>query len=73
MLYAVCLLSIGGPIVGKVIDDFGPALPLLLGTVFEVFGLMMASIVRCPQNSVESIQISPKNFWTSAINLLIHC
>jgi hypothetical protein len=66
VLYTVCLLSIGGPIVGKVIDDFGPALPLLLGTVFEVFGLMMASIVRCSQNVVERIQINPESFWTAA-------
>lgn len=33
-----------GIFVGKIIDDYGPAVPLAVGTFFHVFGLMMASI-----------------------------
>lgn len=35
-----------GLFIGKVIDDYGPALPLAIGTFFHVFGLMMVSISK---------------------------
>jgi hypothetical protein len=35
-----------GLFVGKVIDDFGPMIPLFLGTFLHVFGLMMTSISK---------------------------
>jgi nitrate/nitrite transporter NarK len=34
----------GGIFVGKILDDFGPRVPLALGTFLHVFGLMMTSI-----------------------------
>jgi MFS family permease len=34
----------GGPIWGKMYDNYGPRYLLLVGTFFHVFGLMMASI-----------------------------
>ncbi|KAH8667005.1 monocarboxylate transporter [Xylariales sp. PMI_506] len=37
-------MFIGGPIVGKVFDNFGPRYLLLVGTTLHVLGLMMASI-----------------------------
>lgn len=35
-----------GIFVGKIYDDFGPRPLLLAGTVFHVFGLMMASLAK---------------------------
>jgi len=34
----------GGPFVGKIFDDYGPHVLLLVGTFLHVFGLMMTSI-----------------------------
>ena len=34
----------GGPIWGKMYDNYGPRYLILAGTFFHVFGLMMASI-----------------------------
>ncbi|CAG8954951.1 hypothetical protein HYFRA_00008640 [Hymenoscyphus fraxineus] len=34
----------GGPIYGKVFDSYGPRWPLLVGSFFHVFGLMMTSL-----------------------------
>lgn len=36
----------GGPLVGKVFDDYGPQYLLLAGTFFHVFGLMMTSLSK---------------------------
>jgi len=33
-----------GPIAGKIFDDYGPKVPLLVGSFLHVFGLMIASI-----------------------------
>ena len=41
---AVFFMLSGGPLVGKVFDDYGPHYLLPVGTFFHVFGLMMASI-----------------------------
>ncbi len=34
----------GGPVFGKVFDNYGPRYLLLTGSVFHVFGLMMTSL-----------------------------
>ena len=34
----------GGPFAGKLFDNYGPRVPILLGTFLHVFGLMMTSI-----------------------------
>ncbi|KAI9822327.1 MAG: hypothetical protein M1827_000045 [Pycnora praestabilis] len=38
------MMFFGGPIIGKVYDNYGPRYLLLFGTFFHVFGLMMTSI-----------------------------
>jgi len=38
------MMFFGGPIFGKVFDNYGPRYLLLFGTFFHVFGLMMASL-----------------------------
>ncbi|KAM0347549.1 hypothetical protein ACHAP4_011312 [Fusarium culmorum] len=35
-----------GPVVGKMTDEFGPRVPILLGSFLHVFGLMMTSISK---------------------------
>ena len=40
----VFMMFSGGPIWGKVYDNYGPRYLLLAGTFFNVFGLMMVSI-----------------------------
>ncbi|KAF4869735.1 hypothetical protein COL154_011127 [Colletotrichum chrysophilum] len=42
----IFFMIFSGLFVGKVIDDYGPALPLAIGTFFHVFGLMMVSISK---------------------------
>lgn len=42
----VFFMLFGGPFVGKVFDDYGPHIPLVAGTFFHVFGLMMTSISK---------------------------
>ncbi|CAK7228495.1 hypothetical protein SBRCBS47491_006922 [Sporothrix bragantina] len=37
-------MFLGGPLVGKAFDNYGPRFLLLAGTFFHVFGLMMASL-----------------------------
>ena len=37
-------MFVGGPIFGKVYDNYGPRFMLLTGTVLHVFGLMMTSL-----------------------------
>ncbi|CAK7232824.1 hypothetical protein SCUCBS95973_008388 [Sporothrix curviconia] len=37
-------MFLGGPLVGKTFDNYGPRYLLLAGTFFHVFGLMMASL-----------------------------
>ncbi|KAJ3959585.1 hypothetical protein N0V92_003801 [Colletotrichum tropicale] len=39
----IFFMIFSGLFVGKVIDDYGPALPLAIGTFFHVFGLMMVT------------------------------
>ncbi|KAH8598926.1 monocarboxylate permease-like protein [Bisporella sp. PMI_857] len=34
------------PVVGKVTDDFGPRIPILIGSFLHIFGLMMTSISK---------------------------
>ncbi|KAK6069026.1 monocarboxylate permease-like protein [Seiridium cupressi] len=41
----VFFLVFGGLIVGKMLDDYGPKLLLILGTFLHVFGLMLTSVV----------------------------
>ncbi|KAI9830253.1 MAG: hypothetical protein M1819_005780 [Sarea resinae] len=38
------MMFLGGPIIGKLYDNYGPRYILLFGTFFHVFGLMMTSI-----------------------------
>jgi MFS family permease len=38
------MLFFWGPVAGKFVDDYGPRLPILLGSFLHVFGLMMVSI-----------------------------
>src|SRR4051812_19499111 len=38
------MMFLGGPIFGKVFDNYGPRYLLLFGTFFHVFGLMMTSL-----------------------------
>lgn len=38
------MLFFWGPVAGKFVDDYGPRLPILLGSFMHVFGLMMVSI-----------------------------
>ncbi|GAD94803.1 hypothetical protein PVAR5_3432 [Paecilomyces variotii No. 5] len=38
------VMFVGGPIFGKVFDNYGPRWLLLIGTFFHVFGLMMTSL-----------------------------
>jgi MFS family permease len=33
-----------GPLVGKITDNYGPRIPLAIGTFLHIFGLMMTSI-----------------------------
>lgn len=33
-----------GIVVGKILDDHGPAIPLMMGTFLHVFGLMLTSV-----------------------------
>ncbi|KAI1372124.1 MFS general substrate transporter [Hypoxylon crocopeplum] len=40
----VFFLIFGGLMVGKMLDDYGPGLPLALGTFLHVFGLMLTSV-----------------------------
>lgn len=40
----VFFMLFGGIPVGKIFDDYGPGIPLLIGTFLHVFGLMMTSI-----------------------------
>ncbi|KAH6677442.1 riboflavin transporter MCH5 [Halenospora varia] len=40
----VFCMFIGGPVFGKVFDNYGPRYLLLFGSFFHVFGLMMASL-----------------------------
>lgn len=35
-----------GPVAGKLTDDFGPRIPILVGSILHVFGLMMTSISK---------------------------
>ncbi|OBS26132.1 hypothetical protein FPOA_00075 [Fusarium poae] len=50
-----------GPVVGKMTDEFGPRIPILLGSFLHVFGLMMTSI------SKEYYQILLSQSFCSAI------
>ena len=38
------MMFFGGPIFGKVFDNYGPRWLLIIGTFFHVFGLMMTSL-----------------------------
>lgn len=38
------MMFAGGPIWGKIYDNYGPRYLILIGTFFNVFGLMMISI-----------------------------
>ncbi|KAL9564076.1 hypothetical protein ACKAV7_011789 [Fusarium commune] len=40
------MLFFWGPIVGKMTDELGPRIPILLGSFLHIFGLMMASISK---------------------------
>lgn len=40
----VFMMFVGGPVFGKVFDNFGPRWLLVGGTVFHIFGLMMTSL-----------------------------
>lgn len=40
----VFMMFLGGPIFGKVFDNYGPRYLLLAGTFFHVFGLMTTSL-----------------------------
>lgn len=40
----VFMMFLGGPVFGKVFDNYGPRYLVLFGTFFHVFGLMMASL-----------------------------
>ncbi|KAL9129740.1 MAG: hypothetical protein Q9217_001898 [Psora testacea] len=40
----IFVMFVGGPIAGKLYDNYGPRYILLIGSCFHVFGLMMASI-----------------------------
>jgi hypothetical protein len=35
-----------GPVVGKVTDNYGPRVPLAIGSFLHIFGLMMTSISK---------------------------
>ncbi|KAJ2975248.1 hypothetical protein NQ176_g5629 [Zarea fungicola] len=35
-----------GPLVGKMTDDLGPRIPILIGSFLHVFGLMMTSLAK---------------------------
>lgn len=39
-------MFIFGPITGKVFDTYGPTYVIAIGTILEVFGLMMVSICK---------------------------
>lgn len=34
------------PVGGKVFDSYGPRIPLLIGSILQVFGLMMTSLCK---------------------------
>ncbi|KAM3512697.1 hypothetical protein MY11210_003650 [Beauveria gryllotalpidicola] len=38
------MLFFGGPLVGKLTDELGPRIPILIGSFLHIFGLMMTSI-----------------------------
>ncbi|KAJ6437389.1 reverse transcriptase [Purpureocillium lavendulum] len=38
------MLFFWGPLAGKLTDEFGPRIPILIGSVLHVFGLMMTSL-----------------------------
>lgn len=40
----VFMMFLGGPVFGKVFDNYGPRYLLLIGSFFHVFGLMMTSL-----------------------------
>ena len=40
------MMFIGGPIVGKLYDYYGPTILLLIGSFFHVFGIMMVSLCK---------------------------
>jgi MFS family permease len=40
----VFMMFLGGPVFGKIFDNYGPRYLLLAGSFFHVFGLMMASL-----------------------------
>ncbi|TID13012.1 putative monocarboxylate permease-like protein [Venturia nashicola] len=40
------MLFVGGPIIGKIYDNYGPQPLLAVGTFFHVFGLFMASFAK---------------------------
>ncbi|RMZ86346.1 hypothetical protein DV736_g6428, partial [Chaetothyriales sp. CBS 134916] len=42
----IFFMIFSGLLVGKILDDYGPALPLAVGTFMHVFGLMMTSISK---------------------------
>ncbi|TDZ40373.1 MFS transporter asaE [Colletotrichum spinosum] len=42
----IFFMIFSGLFIGKIIDDYGPAIPLAVGTFFHVFGLMMVSISK---------------------------
>lgn len=42
--FELFFMFLGGPIVGKLFDNFGPRHLLMIGTVLHVLGLMMASL-----------------------------
>ena len=44
MKYILSLTALQGPIAGKLADDFGPRIPIAIGSFLHVFGLMMTSI-----------------------------
>jgi hypothetical protein len=41
-----CMMFLWGPLVGLLTDNYGPRIPILVGTFLHVFGLMMTSISK---------------------------
>lgn len=44
--FEVFIMFLGGPILGKLCDVYGPRIPLLVGSFLHVFGLMMTSLCK---------------------------
>jgi MFS family permease len=43
-LSLLALTFLQGPVAGKLVDEFGPRIPILLGSFLHIFGLMMTSL-----------------------------